>query len=30
VLVYKEKSDVERLKALRALVEEAQELNMGY
>jgi excisionase family DNA binding protein len=30
VLAYKEKSDVERLKALRALVEEAQELNMGY
>jgi excisionase family DNA binding protein len=30
VLAYKEKSDVERLKALNALVEEAQELNMGY
>lgn len=30
VLVYKEKSDKERLKALRELVKEAQELNMGY
>jgi excisionase family DNA binding protein len=30
VLAYKEKSDKERLKALKALVEEAQELNMGY
>jgi excisionase family DNA binding protein len=30
ILAYKEKSDKERLKALRALVKEAQELNMGY
>jgi excisionase family DNA binding protein len=30
VLVYKEKSDKERLKALRELVREAQELDMGY
>jgi excisionase family DNA binding protein len=30
VLIYKELSDKERRQALRELVEEAQELNMGY
>lgn len=30
VLIYREKSDKERLKALRELVREAQELDMGY
>jgi excisionase family DNA binding protein len=30
VLAYKKASDVQRRKALRELVREAQELNMGY
>ncbi len=30
LLVYKQKSDKERLKALRELVAEAQKLEMGY
>jgi excisionase family DNA binding protein len=30
VLAYKKASDAERRKALRALVREAQELDMGY
>ncbi len=30
VLVYKQKSDADRFDALKQLVAEAQELNMGY